>query len=72
MPAQWSSKAARWSSSRQATAGKRRSRLGYDALEGWCGGCAVPVSGGPVDAGHYLAEDAPGETIARLSAYFSA
>jgi haloacetate dehalogenase len=44
----------------------------YDALESWCGCCAVPLSGGPVGAGHYLAEEAPGETIARLSAYFSA
>jgi hypothetical protein len=29
------------------------------------------VSGGPVSSGHYLAEEAPGEVLERLSAFFS-
>jgi hypothetical protein len=29
------------------------------------------VTGGPVDSGHYLAEEAPEEVLERLGAFFS-
>ena len=43
----------------------------YDALAIWRSYCAVQVTGGPVEAGHYLAEEAPGEVLAQLQAFFS-
>jgi haloacetate dehalogenase len=43
----------------------------YDALAIWRAYCAAGVSGGPVNSGHYLAEEAPGEVLERLSAFFS-
>jgi haloacetate dehalogenase len=43
----------------------------YDALAIWRSYCAAEVSGGPVNSGHYLAEEAPGEVLERLSAFFS-
>ncbi len=43
----------------------------YDALAIWGSYCAAEVSGGPVDSGHDLAEEAPGEVLERLSAFFS-
>lgn len=44
----------------------------YDALGVWKQYCANAVTGSPVDAGHYLAEEAPAEVLAQLSAFFSA
>jgi len=43
----------------------------YDALGVWRNYCSAEVAGGPVDSGHYLAEEAPGEVLERLSAFFS-
>jgi haloacetate dehalogenase len=43
----------------------------YDALAIWRSYCAAEVSGGPVNSGHYLAEEAPGEVLARLTGFFS-
>jgi haloacetate dehalogenase len=43
----------------------------YDALGVWRNYCSAEVTGGPVDSGHYLAEEAPGEVLERLSAFFS-
>jgi haloacetate dehalogenase len=42
----------------------------YDALAVWRQYCAAEVSGGPVSSGHYLAEEAPGEVLERLGAFF--
>lgn len=44
----------------------------YDALAIWRGYCSAEVSGGPVDSGHYLAEEAPQQVLERLKAFFSA
>ncbi|MDA1118335.1 MAG: alpha/beta hydrolase [Proteobacteria bacterium] len=43
----------------------------YDALAIWRGYCSAEVSGGPVDSGHYLAEEAPEAVVKRLGAFFS-
>ena len=43
----------------------------YDALGVWRNYCSAEVTGGPVNSGHYLAEEAPGEVLERLSAFFS-
>lgn len=43
----------------------------YDALGIWRGYCAAEVSGAPVNSGHYLAEEAPGEVLERLAAFFA-
>lgn len=43
----------------------------YDALAIWKNYCAAEVSGGPVNSGHYLAEETPGEVLERLTAFFS-
>jgi haloacetate dehalogenase len=43
----------------------------YDALAIWRQYCAAEVTGGPVDSGHYLAEEAPGEVRARFGEFFS-
>lgn len=37
-------------------------------LEGWSG---TPDRGRSIDCGHFLAEEAPDETYAELSAFFS-
>lgn len=49
-----------------------KGRIGgwYDALAIWRQYCAAEVTGGPVDSGHYLAEEAPQETLAKLLAFF--
>jgi haloacetate dehalogenase len=41
----------------------------YDPLAVWRQYCAADVTGGPVDSGHYLAEEAPQEVLARLEAF---
>ena len=43
----------------------------YDALAVWRQYCAAEVSGGPVNSGHYLAEEAPGEVLERLLPFLS-
>jgi haloacetate dehalogenase len=42
----------------------------YDALAIWRQYCAAEVTGGPVDSGHYLAEEAPGEVLAKFRTFF--
>ena len=44
----------------------------YDALAIWRTYSAARVSGGPVNSGHYLAEEAPGEVLERLLPFLSA
>jgi haloacetate dehalogenase len=41
----------------------------YDPLEVWARYCAGRLSGKALNAAHYLAEEAPGETLAALSAF---
>jgi haloacetate dehalogenase len=41
----------------------------YDALAIWRQYASGPVSGGPVPSGHYLAEEAPNETLAALEGF---
>lgn len=41
----------------------------YDALALWRQYCAASVTGGPIDSGHYLAEEAPGEVLAALQRF---
>ena len=43
----------------------------YDALAIWRQYCAAEVTGGPVNSGHYLAEEAPGEVLERFGAFFA-
>ncbi len=43
----------------------------YDALSIWRQYCTAKVSGASVNSGHYLAEEAPGEVLDHLSAFFS-
>jgi haloacetate dehalogenase len=43
----------------------------YDALAVWRQYCAADVSGGSVNSGHYLAEEAPGEVLEQLIAFFA-
>ena len=43
----------------------------YDTLAIWRQYCAAEMTGGPVNSGHYLAEEAPGEVLARFGAFFS-
>ena len=42
----------------------------YDPLAIWSEYCSSSVSGGPVESGHYLAEEAPGEVLAAFEAFF--
>jgi haloacetate dehalogenase len=50
-----------------------KGRIGqwYDPLAIWRQYCAGEVTGGPVDSGHYLAEEAPQETLAKFLAFFA-
>jgi haloacetate dehalogenase len=43
----------------------------YDAPAIWRQYCAAEMAGGPVNSGHYLAEEAPGEVLERFAAFFS-
>ena len=43
----------------------------YDAVSVWRQYCDAPVSGSPVDSGHYLAEEAPDEVLAHLIPFLS-
>jgi haloacetate dehalogenase len=42
----------------------------YDPLAIWRQYCSAEVTGGPVDSGHYLAEEAPGEVLEKFEAFF--
>ena len=42
----------------------------YDALALWRSYCANTVTGGPVTAGHYIAEEAPDATLAWFAKFF--
>lgn len=42
----------------------------YDALAVWRQYCAAEVTGGPVNSGHYLAEEAPGEVLEHFRRFF--
>ena len=42
----------------------------YDPLAIWRQYCAAEVSGGEVNSGHYLAEEAPAEVLAHFRAFF--
>jgi haloacetate dehalogenase len=44
----------------------------YDVLGIWRQYCSATVIGGPVNSGHYLAEESPGEVLAHLNAFLSA
>jgi haloacetate dehalogenase len=44
----------------------------YDALAIWRAYCAAEVTGGPVQSGHYLAEEAPDEVLAAFDGFFRA
>ncbi len=41
----------------------------YDPLDLWRHYCAGTVSGGAVESGHYLAEEAPGDVLAQLDRF---
>ena len=41
----------------------------YDPVALWREYCTEDVQGGPVDSGHYLAEEAPEEVLARLEGF---
>jgi haloacetate dehalogenase len=36
----------------------------------WRGYCSADVRGGPIDSGHYLAEEAPQTVLAALAGFF--
>jgi haloacetate dehalogenase len=42
----------------------------YEPLEVWRQSHSGDLTGGPVASGHYLAEEAPDEVIARFRAFF--
>jgi haloacetate dehalogenase len=50
-----------------------RDELGrwFDVLEVWRRWCCGPVTGRPLDVGHFLAEEAPTDTAAELAAFFA-
>ncbi len=49
--------------------GKGRIGGWYGPLAIWRDYCDAKVTGAAVDSGHYLAEEAPGEVLARLRAF---
>jgi haloacetate dehalogenase len=42
----------------------------YEPMAIWRQYCAAEVTGGPVNSGHYLAEEAPAEVLERFDAFF--
>ena len=42
----------------------------YDPLAIWRRYCSADVGGGPIDSGHYLAEEAPQAVLAALRGFF--
>lgn len=51
--------------------GQRPDREKSKSLDVWRAWCAGPVSGGPIDSGHFLAEENPSETLAALSDFLA-
>jgi haloacetate dehalogenase len=49
-----------------------KGRIGkwYDALTIWRQYCAAEVTGGPVEAGHYIAEEAPAAALGWFGKFF--
>ena len=49
-----------------------KGRIGgwYDALAIWRSYCSGTVTGGPVDSGHYLAEESPEQVLAEFARFF--
>jgi len=45
---------------------------GKDPLDVWRAWCAAEVTGGPLDCGHFLPEEAPDEVVSRLRAFLQA
>jgi haloacetate dehalogenase len=43
----------------------------YDAPAIWRNYCSGPVTGGAIDSGHYLAEEAPQAVVEQFRAFFS-
>ncbi|MGI9436225.1 MAG: alpha/beta fold hydrolase [Geminicoccaceae bacterium] len=43
----------------------------YEPLDIWRQYCAAEISGGPVNSGHYLAEEAPAEVLDRFNRFYS-
>ena len=43
----------------------------YDPLKLWGGYCTGTVTGGPVNSGHYLAEEAPEEVLAAVQPFLA-
>jgi len=50
----------------------RKGKIGewYEPLDIWRRYCDAEISGGPVNSGHYLAEEAPGEVLERFFAFY--
>ncbi len=51
--------------------GERPNREKSQSLEVWQSWCGAKVSGGPIDSGHFLAEENPADTLAALSAFLA-
>ncbi|MBL6600989.1 MAG: alpha/beta hydrolase [Alphaproteobacteria bacterium] len=51
--------------------GQRPGREKSTSLEVWSAWCSGPVSGGPIDSGHFLAEENPTDTLAALSSFLA-
>jgi haloacetate dehalogenase len=51
--------------------GERPNREKSRSLEVWQDWCDAKVSGGPIDSGHFLAEENPADTLAALSAFLA-
>lgn len=50
--------------------GKGKIGQWYAPLEIWRGYCAAEVTGGPIDSGHYLAEEQPEQVLQHFAAFF--
>ncbi len=50
---------------------KAKIEVWYDALGIWKQYCRAEVTGGPVDSGHYLAEEAPQEVLEHLARFLA-
>lgn len=51
--------------------GQRPGREKSTSLEIWRDWCSGPVSGGPIDSGHFLAEENPVDTLAALTGFLA-
>jgi haloacetate dehalogenase len=50
---------------------KARIEAWYDAIGIWKQYCSAEVTGGSINSGHYLVEEAPREVLERLGAFLS-